>query len=530
MKEVSLQIHTAAPKLALNLWYLDDGILAGPSCDVRHALDVTAMSGPKWGLHINVAKCEIATHPASSHRCSLFPDIPGLNTNSAGNFHILGSPIGSTEFCREFFLKNTIDMAEESLEAIATLEDPQVALSLIRHCTGFCKMVYSLRTTPTTELQDICQRLDDAVQRTIEHFFRPLSDGARRQAQREKRYGGLGLRSAGEHSSAAYVASVAFSTDKDRWDPADAEGFDHAVREVNRRAGKTVVQQGGKIPKSMALATDSPYTDAQESGTELVIPRQRDLSHAIANQEFHEAFAKADLRTRARWISETGEGASEWAFVIPSKKTGLAFTPTEFRTLTRWWLGDPIYPASRPCPMEKCTLPLDPEGDHALGCKSGHGIIARHNALAAQFTSECKKAGFTPRREVSLGNKGPGGALTRPGDVFIPTIGLGQSLVLDFAVTHVQQPKYTDLVRDANWVTAGSFAERYATENKKKQREEAEFARHRFGAMVVESYGAWSRSAFAILKEVSVSRAAYSGGTLSRGERYLCQGSVYIHG
>ena len=381
-------------------------------------------------------------------------------------------------------------------------------------------MVYSLRTTPTAELQDLCKRLDDAVQHTTEHFFRPLSDRAGRQAQREKRYGGLGLRSAEEHSSSAYVASVAFASDKDQWDPADAKGFTQAVQEVNKRAGTTVVQQCGLIPKSLALSTDSPYSNnnEQESSQELVIPRQRDLSHAIASREFREAFSRADLRTRARWISETGEGASEWAFVIPSKKNGLAYTPTEFRTLVQWWLGDAIYPASRPCPMEKCALPLDPEGDHALVCKCGHGIIARHNAIAGQFSSECAKAGFTPRREVSLGNTGPGGALTRPGDVFLSTFDVGQSLVLDFAVTHVQQPKYTDLVRDANWVTAGSFAERYATENKKKQREEADAARHKFGAMVVESYGAWCPSAFAILKEVSTSRAAYSGGTLSKGE------------
>ena len=121
--------------------------------------------------------------------------------------------------------------------------------------------------------------------------------------------------------------------------------------------------------------------------------------------------------------------------------------------------------------MEKCTQPLGPEGDHALACKSGHGITSRHNALAAEFSSECSKAGFTTQREMSLGNKGPGGALTRPGDVFIKNFGLGEGLVLDFAVTHVQQQKYTDSVRDANGVTAGSFAERYATENKRRQRE-----------------------------------------------------------
>ena len=106
------------------------------------------LNGPRWGLHLNAAKCELAAHPASSHRSSVFPDLPGSNKNTEGNFHMLGSPVGTTEFRRQFLLDNAIEHAEDSLEAITNLENPQVALSLIRHCTGFCQMVYSLRTTP----------------------------------------------------------------------------------------------------------------------------------------------------------------------------------------------------------------------------------------------------------------------------------------------------------------------------------------------------------------------------------------------
>ena len=114
--------------------------------------------------------------------------------------------------------------------------------------------------------------------------------------------------------------------------------------------------------------------------------------------------------------------------------------------------------------MDKCGLPLGPEGDHALSCKSGHGIIARHNALARQFSLDCNRSGLTTKREVSLDNTGPGGGRTRPADVFIKEFCLGQGLVLDFAVTNVQQTKYTDLVRDNNnnkdtdtYVSAGGF-------------------------------------------------------------------------
>ena len=89
--------------------------------------------------------------------------------------------------------------------------------------------------------------------------------------------------------------------------------------------------------------------------------------------------------------------------------------------------------------------------------------------------------------------------------------------MLDFAVTHVQQPKYTDLVRNANGVAAGSFAEHYAASHKVKEREEAEQAKHVFVAMVVESYGAWSASALSILRWVGeASRLMFPGDSISR--------------
>ena len=138
----------------------------------------------------------------------------------------------------------------------------------------------------------------------------------------------------------------------------------------------------------------------------------------------------------------------------PPRPEANAFTHTEFRTLTRWWLGMDVFPEDRPCPADGCTLPLLKNGEHALLCKNGHGIILRHNALAQQFTSFCSRAFLAPQREKSLGNRGPGGALTRPADVFLPTASiakgsLAQGMVLDFAVTHAQQTKYSDSVHNA---------------------------------------------------------------------------------
>ena len=196
---------------------------------------------------------------------------------------------------------------------------------------------------------------------------------------------------------------------------------------------------------------------------EMVIPRQQQLSQAISQQKFTTAYEQADPRTGARWVSESGKGAGRWDFVTPSRSKGYAFTPTEFRTLSRWWLGSDIYQEDRPCPAKGCALPLQKNGEHALLCKNGHGLTTRHNAVCEQFTAFCRKADMAPQREKSLGNRGPGGGLTRPADVFLPNCTLGSGMVLDFAVTHAQQLKYLDSVRNASWVAAGSFAEHYST-------------------------------------------------------------------
>ena len=548
------------------LWYLDDGVLVGQAQEVRDALDTIARVGPQWDLYLNTSKCEIITSPSSAHQADYFPDIPDEKINSQGNFDILGSPVGSADHCSAYLLSHALEPAEDTLDAITNIQDPQVALALIRQCAGFCQMVYAMRSTPPQSLIHLCSRLDDFLMTAIEAIICPLDRSAQSQAQRLKRHGGLGLRSAALHASAAYVASVAFATDS--WDPTDAEGFSEAILDINQKAGTALLDPRGRVlttpnaPCEKALSAPYSYrkrrrpppgndphppdeppghilrttsrtantpTDAYPLSTPLYgseecqdmlppqwpkgkIPRQRVISYAIAAHAFSQEYETTDARTRARWISQCGTGASSWAFVTPSKDLGHAFTPTQFRTLARWWLGVDIYHEDSTCPMPKCSLPLDSKGDHALSCKHGHGIVTRHNAVTDQFADVCSRARLAPQREKSLGNRGPGGALTRPGDIYLPSLFLGNPIVLDFAVTHAQQLKYTDKVRNASWVAAGSFAEHYSSMEKGKQRREAVEAGCDFTAMVVESYGAWSPSASAVLRKVGERCSHASGG------------------
>ena len=489
-------INELPEELPLHVWYLDDGVLAGKASLIRRALDVIAHEGKQFGLFLNSTKCEIVLSSSSASSATLFPDIPSARIHLDGNFDILGSPVGSEPHCYEFLSKQALEPAQASLRAIKKVTDPQVALSLIRQCSGFYQLVFSLRTTPPLFLSELCSRLDASVLQALEDAICTLNPCSRAQAQRKKRHGGFGLHSTSLHACAAYVTSVAFAAQQDHWGPAEADGFCEAASRVNFLAGSPIINSvTGQLlqPSDPDLPSIGPKS-----------PRQHDLTKAIAAHEFHLAYNVADAHKRVRWISQSGEGASNWLFALPSKEMGYAFTPTEFRALARWWLGADVYHESRPCPMDKCPQPLGTDGSHSLVCKSGYGLISRHNALAEHFCDVCSKAHLAPQREKSLENYSPGGGLTRPADIFLPNFGLATSPVLDFCVTHVQQTNYTDMVRGANVGKAGCFAERYASEHKSSERLEAESAGHKFTAMAVESFGSWSDSAMGILRQVAL--------------------------
>ena len=57
----SIAVDSECSERLLNMWYLDDGTLAGPKVAVKHAvhLVLNQQFGPSLGLYINTAKCEL---------------------------------------------------------------------------------------------------------------------------------------------------------------------------------------------------------------------------------------------------------------------------------------------------------------------------------------------------------------------------------------------------------------------------------------------------------------------------------------
>ena len=90
------------------------------------------------------------------------------------------------------------------------LIDPQVALTLLRMCGGFCRLVHLARTTPPSLSRAALQLYDQDVRRCFSSCTAvDTSDVAWKQSMLGLSKGGLGLRSLHHHAPAAYIASVA---------------------------------------------------------------------------------------------------------------------------------------------------------------------------------------------------------------------------------------------------------------------------------------------------------------------------------
>eukprot|EP00731_Ephydatia_muelleri_P013351 Em0007g661a len=92
----SIAVDSECSELLFNMWYLDDGTLAGPKDAVKHAFHLIQQFGPSLGLYNNMAKCELFSRG----------DIEGFPADikvfHEPNFEILGAPIGDAIFCAKF--------------------------------------------------------------------------------------------------------------------------------------------------------------------------------------------------------------------------------------------------------------------------------------------------------------------------------------------------------------------------------------------------------------------------------------------
>ena len=122
-------IHSAFPS-TFKSYYLDDGSFMGCLSELNVMLPLIEEQLAGAGLELNHGKCKLFT----------LGNVTGLAelqkvTRVTGGVKVLGTPTGSADFIDAELCK-TFSAAHEFCHKLSTLDDPQIALSLLRLCAG----------------------------------------------------------------------------------------------------------------------------------------------------------------------------------------------------------------------------------------------------------------------------------------------------------------------------------------------------------------------------------------------------------
>ena len=362
----SVAIHEVTEELVRMgiqaVWYLDDGTIMGSPEEVARGYQLVAQKCAKWGLSVNAGKCEVIalarqeldalrraglpmgvaddgreTQDAQPGTC--FRRIPG------GDFELLGAPIGSKAHCEEW-MRLKVQEFFPLLRALKSMQDSQVAASLLRQCGAFSRVVFYMRCTGHTGAREYLETFDRKVEEALCGILgsdeSELPPEARVQAGLAVRRGGLGIRWAVDHSEAAVLAAMSGThdlcrkLDKDfQW---DASGWADAAAAFNKR-----------VAADQQIATD----ERPEKGV-----RQRVLSQAVEQRQHDELVERADDIGTARLLSLLLPYTGAFLTATPSWDTRVP--RKDFQAVVRFRLGVQVYDEGSTCDACREAGPLGP--------------------------------------------------------------------------------------------------------------------------------------------------------------------------
>ena len=509
-------------RLDLAAFYLDDGFLAGDLDLLGKALALVQREAEAIGLTLSIGKCEliIPAGMASSDVNEIFPPsllfdpLAGVSrVNWSGDFELLGAPIGCSDHCEKFTMGKASG-AHAIWELLPKLEDPQMALRLLRQCASICKLTHCMRGTPPELQHAALQSFDESLRSAFCTTTGLLPDHAQwDQACRSLRYGGLGLRSCSRHAAAAYVAS--------------RSGSDQLVRDL---LPEQVLSSSDRID-FLSQARQEFGALLPDAGGELTDPsapaKQKSLSEALDEASFNKHYTAAGLAERASLLSECEAGARAFWSAIPNSSLGLSVGAAEFVEEIRSRLCIQICPNDKWCPL--CDAIFDTHARHARTCNAGGDRVMRHNALRNFIFRFAQQAGLSPELErpglliPSLPDEGKQNA-RRPADVYLPRWSRGSPAALDFAVTAPFKQSSLTLAAKEALAAASDY-----TSRKKTHLNTAESCQQlgiSFLPMVVETTGAWSADATKVLGQLAAAVAAATGRHFSTLYAELLQGAA----
>ena len=351
------RVRLVAPGI-LQVWFLDDGTLAGEEALVAAAVKVVEDLGRARGLSLNAAKSVLWSPSGGARPLEAFP--LGFRQTPEAGVRLLGAPLSLSQHFRESFLLARVVECRPLLLALRELYDPQAQLLLLRACAGVCRLVYYLRCTPPAQagLQPSAhaRALDREILSGLQAVLgrlagRGLTERQVTWAGLPLALGGLGLTPATTVERYAWLASYH-----------DTRGLQEAVLQDRDTPESPYVDHA--VVRLQGVYPSFEFSQLSQRRTATQATTQSTLGARVAEIERERLVARlGDTREGMVLQSCSQPFAHAWLRALPREGQRQRMPAAAFRCRLAYQLALPVYPPGLQCPL--CRSPLDRAGDHA---------------------------------------------------------------------------------------------------------------------------------------------------------------------
>ena len=447
----------------LNLWYLDDGFLAGDPTTVLSDLSHVIAASKELGLSVNAQKCEILTiccsdDVAEGVHNEFRAQVPGISIMSRQNAQLLGTAL----FCDgvTFTLQEKLHKLNCMIESLKCL-DRHDAFFLLKNCIAIPSLLYVLRTCPCSS-HPVLKEYDDTLRQGLEFIVNtPIDHTAWMQSTLPVAYGGLGIRRATDLSDPAFLSSL-FSV------------YEQVKRLMPLAAVDHHVPQG--------LPNLQPRVKASQKAWDSLQCERRKNELLTGAPE--------GSTQRRRLLAATAPKSGIWLNALPSSNLGLKLDNEQLRIAVALRIGAPI---SQPHQCRQCQAPVDELATHGLSCRYSAGRHPRHRSVNDLLKQAFGSAGIPAVIEPQGLSRSDG---KRPdGMTLVPWL-RGRALVWDYTCVDTMAESHKT---ETSTVAGGAAQKAF---DKKQQKYSDISNDHCFIPVAMETFGAWAEDSLAFVRQL----------------------------
>ena len=484
----SYAIHDLISSLEseLNMWYLDDGTLAGKPETVRADFETISATQQQLGLNINLQKCEfsvLSSDPerAQAVRDSFTTDFQEAKYIPPKELSLLGTPLFKENLDIE--LSDRLVNFQSTCSRLESL-DHHDALFLLKNVFHIPKLLYLLRTAPCFSSSTL-KSFDNTMKSCLEAITNcNLDEQSFCQATLPVKLGGLGIRRTQDLSLPAFIASCFKVTGISE----QLLSFEHTSPFAAQ------LSEAVAIWKALDSNLTAPVKKEVQKNWDLPVAETR-LKSLIES-------ASSPV-SRSRLLAVSAPCAGVWLNAIPAPSLGLKLDNESLRISVALRLGAKL---SLPY-VCVCGISVDDSATHGLDCRRAIGKHSRHSAVNDILQRALNAAGVPSHLEPAGMSRDDG---KRPDGATLVPWKRGRSLVWDFTCVNTMARSHLSL-SSAN---AGSLCE--VAEEKKKKKYADLSNNYLFTPIAAETLGPWGPEAFKFVSELGRRLSVVTGDPRSK--------------